>query len=199
MFKDITRDDVYRIETRRLWLRWPRLSDAAAIAHYLSDKRISDMTARIPYPYPPQNADRYVFTSREANADGNGLGLVITRLGAPTEIIGAVGMSPADEPGVYTLGYWIGTPHWGQGYATEAVRGFLDATFSLSDAAKIEATVKPENPASMRVLEHCGFVKTGESERFMPARDRNELVHEFALTREAWREVSHWSALHTAA
>ena len=199
MFKDITRDDVYRIETRRLWLRWPRLSDAAAIAHYLSDKRISDMTARIPYPYPPQDADRYVFNTREANADGEGLGLVMTRLGAPTEIIGAIGMSPTDETGVHMLGYWIGVPHWGQGFATEAVQGFIDATFSLSDVAKVVATVKPENPASMRVLEHSGFGKTGESERFMPARDRKELVYEFELTREAWREMSHWSALHTAA
>lgn len=199
MFKDITRDDVYRIETRRLWLRWPRLADAAAIAHYLSDRRITDMTARMPHPYPPQDADRYVFNSREANADGEGLGLVIARLGAPTEIIGAIGMSPTDDLGVFMLGYWIGVPHWGQGYATEAVRGFIDATFTLSDAQKIVATVKPENPASMRVLAHCGFIKTGESERFMPARDRKELVHEFALTREAWREMTHWSVLNTAA
>lgn len=199
MFKDITRDDVYRIETRRLWLRWPRLSDAAAIAHYLSDNRIAQMTGRIKNPYPPQEADRYVFTTREANSDGNGLGLVITRLGAPTEIIGAIGMSATDEPGALEFGYWIGVPHWGQGYATEAAQALVDAGFSLSNVEKLVATVKPENPASMRVLEHCDFVKTGECERFMPARDRNELVHEFVLTREAWREVSHWSALHTAA
>lgn len=199
MFKDITRDDVYRIETRRLWLRWPRLSDAAAIAHYLSDRRISDMTARIPHPYPPQDADRYVFTTREANADGAGLGLVITRLGAPTEIIGAIGVSPTDQPDELEFGYWVGVPNWGQGYATEAAHSFLDAMFTLSDAHKLVASVKPDNPASMRVLAHCGFTKTGESERFMPARERKEPVHEFALTREAWRELTHWSTLNTAA
>lgn len=199
MFKDITRDDVYRIETRRLWLRWPRLSDAAAIAHYVSDRKISDMTARIPHPYPPQDADRYVFTTREGNADGKGLGLVITRLGAPTEIIGAIGLSPTDKPDTLEFGYWIGVPHWGQGYATEAAQSFVANGFSLSLASTLMATVKPENIASMRVLEHCGFVKTGESERFMPARGQNEPVIEFALTRDVWRDMPNWSALHTAA
>ena len=29
MFPDIARDDVFRLETQRLWLRWPRVSDAA--------------------------------------------------------------------------------------------------------------------------------------------------------------------------
>ena len=29
MFPDLTRDDVFRLETRRLWLRWPRAADAA--------------------------------------------------------------------------------------------------------------------------------------------------------------------------
>ncbi len=28
MFPDLTRDDVFRIETKRLWLRWPRIQDA---------------------------------------------------------------------------------------------------------------------------------------------------------------------------
>ena len=104
MFKDITRDDVYRIATRRLWLRWPRLSDAAAITHYVSDNRIAQMTGRIPHPYPPTEADRYIFTTRDANSDGKGLGLVITRLGAPSEIIGAIGLSQASQHGVLEFG-----------------------------------------------------------------------------------------------
>ena len=31
MFPEIAKDDVFRIETRRLWLRWPRLADAPAM------------------------------------------------------------------------------------------------------------------------------------------------------------------------
>ena len=32
MFPEITRDEVFRIETPRLWLRWPGLADASTLA-----------------------------------------------------------------------------------------------------------------------------------------------------------------------
>ena len=38
MFPDLTRDDVFRLETRRLWLRWPRLADAQAIVRLAGEK-----------------------------------------------------------------------------------------------------------------------------------------------------------------
>ena len=64
MFRDITRDDVYRIETQRLWLRWPKLTDAPAIATALADRRISDMTSRIPHPYPDGHAEEFIYSMR---------------------------------------------------------------------------------------------------------------------------------------
>ena len=38
MFPDLTRDDVFRLETRRLWLRWPRLADVQAIVRQRGTK-----------------------------------------------------------------------------------------------------------------------------------------------------------------
>jgi hypothetical protein len=54
MFPDLTRDDVFRLETRSLWLRWPRIADAAAIARQAGEKAVAEMTANIPHTYPPQ-------------------------------------------------------------------------------------------------------------------------------------------------
>ena len=45
MFPDLARDDVFRLETKRLWLRWPRVSDAAAIERYSSRWEVARMTA----------------------------------------------------------------------------------------------------------------------------------------------------------
>ncbi len=53
MFPDLARDDVFRLETTRLWLRWPRVADAAAIERYSSRWEVARCTARIPHPYPP--------------------------------------------------------------------------------------------------------------------------------------------------
>ena len=53
MFPSITHDDVYRIETPRLWLRWPQLADAPAIADFARHKQVAQMTASIPIHKPP--------------------------------------------------------------------------------------------------------------------------------------------------
>ena len=78
MFPDLTRDDVFRLETRRLWLRWPRLADVQAVVRLAGEKAVAEMTARIPHPYSAQDAERFVFQARQNNADGTGLQLAIT-------------------------------------------------------------------------------------------------------------------------
>ena len=157
------------------------------------------MTSRIPHPYPSGEAERYVFTTRNANSNGEGLGLVLTRLGSPKDIIGAIGLFSRDLPETLELGYWIGAPNWGQGFATEAVHAMLDAAFSLSRSNAVLAVVKPDNPASIRVLERCGFSKSGEGIRFMPARGHDEAVFKFTILRDQWRRTAPWSARPSAA
>ena len=51
MFPDLTTDDIFRIETKRLWLRWPRASDVASITSFASLAHVARMTALIPHPY----------------------------------------------------------------------------------------------------------------------------------------------------
>jgi RimJ/RimL family protein N-acetyltransferase len=186
MFNELTRDDIFRIETARLWLRWPKRADAPHIARYLADDAIASMTGRIPHPYPPGEAENYVLKTREGNLDGKSLGLVITPKRRPDDVIGAVGLSPSEGEPALELGYWIGVPHWGQGYATEAVAAIIDAGFGLSDLKVLVATIKPGNIASQKVLEHSGFQSTGSSERFMPARGGTFPVEGFRLDRAAW-------------
>ena len=66
MFPDLTRDDVFRLETRRLWLRWPRQADAQAIVRLAGEKAVAEMTARLPHPYPAEAADRFILEARRA-------------------------------------------------------------------------------------------------------------------------------------
>ncbi len=186
MFPDLTRDDVFRLETRRLWLRWPRLADVQAIVRLAGEKAVADMTARIPHPYPPEAAERFVFQARRANADGEGLTLAITPKGKPNSLIGVVGISAGPDTGRPTLGYWLGTPSWGQGYATEAARALIDAFFAYTPERELVASTRADNPASRRVLEKCGFVHVGSRRKKFPARGRVLAVEDFRLDRRAW-------------
>ncbi|MFA5787703.1 MAG: GNAT family N-acetyltransferase [Actinomycetota bacterium] len=56
------------------------------------------------------------------------------------------------------VGYWVGRDYWGQGIATQALTLFLH----LVAARPIYAFVAKHNPASIRVLQKCGFVVCAE-------------------------------------
>jgi ribosomal-protein-alanine N-acetyltransferase len=57
------------------------------------------------------------------------------------------------------IGYWIGEPYWGKGYATEAVKLLVDFAFEELGLLRVYAYVYGYNVASMRVLEKAGFHK----------------------------------------
>lgn len=192
MFPDLTRDDVFRLETRRLWLRWPRLADAQAIVRLAGEKAVAEMTALIPHPYPPEAAEKFVFHARQANADGRGLQLAITPKGRPNSLIGLVGIGPSPEDGRPHLGYWLGIPYWGQGFATEAARALIDAFFAYGSEDELTSSARVINPASRRVLEKCGFAYQGAGLAELPARGGFYPADHFRLDRRAWESLKTW-------
>ena len=113
MFHELARDDIYRLETPKLWLRWPRLTDAPNLARFLADHEVTKMTSRIPHPYPPEEAERFVFETRRNNSDGQSIGLVITPNAKPAQAIGAITLAPTEVEGELVIGYWLGVPFWG--------------------------------------------------------------------------------------
>ena len=63
--------------------------------------------------------------------------------------------------GSVEIGYGIKEEHQGQGYATEAVNAAVMWAFEQSGVTRVEAETEPDNSASQRVLEKCGFVPSG--------------------------------------
>jgi RimJ/RimL family protein N-acetyltransferase len=59
------------------------------------------------------------------------------------------------------LGYWLGEPYWGRGVTTAAVAHFVPWAMRTVPLERIFASVFASNPASMRVLEKCGFTREG--------------------------------------
>ena len=184
MFSDLARDDVFRIETARLWLRWPKAADAPAIRRYAGDLNVARWMSVIPHPYPPEAADGYILNARAQNAAGNALEMVITTLKNPREAIGGIGLSR--RPAGLTLGYLFGVEHWGQGYATEAARAMVGAAFSLSAVDRLHSGADVDNARSLRVLDKLGFAISGHAEEYTEALGATRMVAKAALTREAW-------------
>jgi RimJ/RimL family protein N-acetyltransferase len=163
------------LETARLVLRAARLEDAKRVAALVNDRRIAENTARIPHPYTvddatewiraalSQSATSYVITIAGEVIGACGLDMPPPQLSlSPTLPSAARGGSGTDTgEGRAELGYWIGVPFWGCGYATEAARCLIDHAFGDLGYEVLTASARVSNPASRRVLEKCGFQWTG--------------------------------------
>jgi RimJ/RimL family protein N-acetyltransferase len=196
MFPSITHDDVYRIETPRLWLRWPQAADAPAIADFARHKQVAEMTASIPHPYPARQAAEFVRTTRDSNANGSTLELLIVLKGHVQSVIGTVllrfplaeqDQARAGEP---MLGYALHPGHWGYGYASEASRALIEALFTLSGTAGVTATVRIDNQASIHVLDKLGFERQGERITYAPERGLPYQIADYRLDRTAWHGLA---------
>jgi len=59
------------------------------------------------------------------------------------------------------IGYWVRTPHSGQGYVTEAVNAITEFAVKHFGAKRAETRMDDRNERSWRVAERCGFTLEG--------------------------------------
>jgi len=65
------------------------------------------------------------------------------------------------------IGYWVSREVTGSGVATAALALGLDHCFGPVSLHRVEATVRPENVASRRVLAKVGFREEGLLKRYL--------------------------------
>ncbi len=145
----------------RLILRPFKPSDAPDIQRLAGDFAIADTTLNLPHPYEDGMAEDWISTHREAFEAGTDAFFAVT-LRETGELVGA--MTLMDIRSRFQraeLGYWIGRPYWGRGYATEAARAMLAYGFQELKLNRIFATHFVRNPASGRVMEKIGMICEG--------------------------------------
>ena len=71
--------------------------------------------------------------------------------------IGYVQLIPINED--FEVGYHIAKPHTCNGYATEALKAFLEYIMPCKNINKVYGICLSENIASVKVMEKCGFSK----------------------------------------
>ncbi|MBX6329453.1 MAG: GNAT family N-acetyltransferase [Pseudolabrys sp.] len=181
----VRRGSIPVLETKRLVLRAPRLEDAKAIAALANDRRIAENTACIPNPYTLSDAEAFVENANTGDQDA----VFVITLREQT-IIGACAITPQDQAG--ELGYWLGVPYWGKGYATEALHAVIDHAFTDLGYAALQAGARVTNPASRRVLEKCGFQWTGVGLYRIRAINSSAPIDRFRLERGIWSALKDW-------
>jgi RimJ/RimL family protein N-acetyltransferase len=151
------------IDTNRLTLRPFLATDAQRVAMLVGDWDVCSMLARVPHPYAAADAEAWFATHAEAHAAGQNFTFAIT---TPSDgVIGCIGFElngEGIEDGALVLGYWLGKPYWGRGYATEAGAAVLAYAERDTGIASFRSGHFAENPASGVVLEKLDFAYTGE-------------------------------------
>jgi ribosomal-protein-alanine N-acetyltransferase len=172
-----------RIETERLTLRPPVHSDFRAWAAL---RRDSEAFLKPWEPtWAPDHLSRKAFTNRvywaqRSIANGTAMPLFLVRrednglLGAIT--LDHIRRGPA-QSGI--TGYWIGEPFARQGYMREAIQAVVHHAFTVMDLSRIEAGCLPENTASRRLLELCGYKYEGVAQSYLQinGRWRNHVLY----------------------
>ncbi len=154
------------LRTDRLVLDGFRLEDAEEVERLVGEEQIARFTLNIPHPYPAGAAATWIAEHKKDLRRGQGLAFAV-RL-PDRRIVGCVGLRIERRHDRGELGYWIGLPFWGQGYATEAARACLVFGFEHFALHKIVASHMTSNPASGRVMEKLGM--TREAERLQHTR-----------------------------
>ena len=163
--------------TTRLLLRPWLDTDAPAPYTLACDPRVGTAAGWPPHESEEQSLDilrnvlrgpeQYAITMRE-----NG------------ELVGAIGLLTRDScdyleaDDEYSVGYWIGVPYWGRGFAAEALERLIEHARDSLGARAIYADHFLDNAQSHRVMEKCGLtpLRTQTADVLYPAGKRDVLI-----------------------
>ncbi len=154
------------IETARLRLRGHHAGDQAACAALWGDPEVTRYIGGRPFTAEEVWSRLLRYVGHWAVL---GFGYWVVEEKASGEFVGEAGfadyrreMKPSLD-GAPEIG-WVLTPRFhGRGYATEAVRAVVEWGDAKFDGRETACIIKPENAASVRVAEKCGYRATGRA------------------------------------
>jgi len=140
--------------TERLVMRKPHVEDIDTIVEHINNRHVSTMLPAVPHPYTHNDATDFV---AKAAAGAAGLCVYAITLAETGAFIGCCDVRLRCAGEGVEIGYWLGEPFWGQGYATEAISALIDTAFRATDIDVLYAACFASNAASRHVLAKAGF------------------------------------------
>jgi ribosomal-protein-alanine N-acetyltransferase len=168
------------LRTLRLLLRSFEPGDIPAIVRLAGAREIAATTINIPHPYTQEDGQNFLAHADQDFRAGRSATFAVTTLQAG-ELCGAVGLAIAPAHARAELGYWIGVPFWGQGFATEAASAVMAFGFETLRLNRIHASHFAGNTASQRVLENVGLRHEGPSRQHVRKWNRFFDVENYGL------------------
>lgn len=170
------------LETTRLKLRPYTEADIPELLPLIGTREVAATTLRIAHPYTEQDARAFLELAKEPDK----LWLAIA-LRSDGRQVGGIGLRIDKQHQHAELGYWLGVPFWGRGYATEAATEILRYGFETLALHRIFASHFRQNPASGRILKKIGMKSEGCQREHLLKWDRFVDSELYGILRREWK------------
>jgi RimJ/RimL family protein N-acetyltransferase len=170
-----------QLRTERLTLRPFEIADARRVTEIGSDWDVARMLRRAPWPTSVALNREWLATHPSEWRAAEAYRFAIVRGG---RLIGCVDIDEIDA-GEGSLGYWLESAAWGQGFASEAARAVVRFAFERLGLSRLRSGHAFDNPASGLVLKKLGFQPTGETRVWSRPRGEEITSVTYALGRPA--------------
>jgi len=173
--------DLPTLRTERLLLRPFTRNDIPELIPLIGARAVAATTRRIPHPYTLADAEEFIAAAEH----GDEINLAICVF-AGLGLVGGGILRPDLNHQHAELGYWIGVPHWGKGYATEAARKLVRYGFKELGLHRIYASHTSTNPASGRVLAKLGMKHEGRMRGHLVKWGEYQDLEFYGILRDEW-------------
>jgi len=181
-----------KLETKRLILRAPRISDWKDIVEGIGDLEVSKTLAGVPYPYAKKDAiwwiKRKIKAWRKNKSENKEF---VIELKSENKVIGATGLHKIDwNIGSANSGSWIARKYWRQGFITEAKIAINDWAFNKLKFQRLESRAFVVNTASNEMSKKYGYRFVGILKRVIKAKSTGKIHDEnvYELLKEDWKK-----------
>lgn len=181
-----------KLETKRLVLRKPKLSDWKDIVEGVSPLEVSRYLASVPHPYKKKDAIWFIndclkkWSKKEQTAYP-----FLIELKSRKKVVGAIEIFGYNKQHkICETGSWINKNYWRKGYILEAKIAVNEFAFNKLKVRKMETGVYEKNKASNEVQKLIGYKYEGTRLKHHIPKSTGEIhdEHLYGLFKEEWKK-----------
>lgn len=179
------------LRTPRLLLRPWKRSDLPVFAEMNADPRVMEHFPSL----LKKSQSNSLAHKLQHFIEEHGFGLWAVEVPGVAPFIGLIGLNVPSFEAHFTpcveVGWRLGYPYWGRGYATEGARASLQLGFDRLDLSEIVAMTATHNVRSRHVMEKLGMTRDPADDFEHPKVPEGNHARPhvlYRLTREAWRQ-----------
>ncbi|POF34234.1 GNAT family N-acetyltransferase [Roseibium marinum] len=176
-------------EAVRVRLDKPRRDDLADLVYLADNRTVAANLATMPHPFTARDGRALI---EKAGHDRPCTAVFAIRLKSTGRLIGIARYAAVEADGPVHVGYWLGEPFWGRGFATEAVHSLVDHAFTWHGMNELQGSCRVTNPASRRVLVKSGFQYRDQAMIRSIGAGGSVPIERYTLERAVWKSLKGW-------